>query len=187
MAVGTPPGGNRGVAPTQGADRTFASTADEKLTVWTGFVKCWKEYATFDGRARRTEYWGFWLFMVLFGIPLAVVPYGQFLWNCATLVPFLAVTWRRYHDTGRSGATFLFPAAVIALGGVIMIVAMGMGFLAAIGTNDADRAMNAIRGSLGPAALGGFIAFLGALQHIVWLCEDSEPGENEYGPNPKWL
>lgn len=31
----------------------------------------------------------------------------------------------------------------------------------------------------------GFIPVLGVILLIVWACRDSQPGPNEYGPNPK--
>ena len=97
------------------------------------YIKCIRQYADFKGRARREEYWMFTLFnfltaMVLLLIPLflvgfstvstaldggysdnsegntfilALVPviiYGLFI-----LSPNLAVTVRRFHDTGKSG------------------------------------------------------------------------------------
>jgi len=75
-----------------------------------------KKYATFEGRARRAEYWYFMLFYALAVIALAIVDgiagtfsddagVGLFsgLFLLATILPSLAVTVRRLHDTDRSG------------------------------------------------------------------------------------
>ena len=75
-----------------------------------------KKYATFEGRARRKEYWFFVLFNVLAIIVLEIldVVLGTFsqetgfgllsgLYAIAVLLPSLAVTVRRLHDTDRSG------------------------------------------------------------------------------------
>lgn len=86
-----------------------------------------KNYAGFSGRARRKEYWMFTLFhaiaiAVLFGIGAAMdsmILY--FIYVLATLVPSLAVTVRRLHDTGRSGGWF-FIAFVPFVGGIILLV-----------------------------------------------------------------
>ncbi len=75
-------------------------------------------YANFSGRARRSEYWWFYLFTMIcyvvasivdaaIGIPIltAVVMLGL-------IIPSLAVSVRRMHDTGRSGwwiLIFLIP------------------------------------------------------------------------------
>ena len=75
-----------------------------------------KKYATFEGRARRSEYWYFVLFYFLAIVVLAMVDVtvGTYneevgvgllsgLFGLATIVPSLAVTVRRLHDTDRSG------------------------------------------------------------------------------------
>ena len=75
-----------------------------------------KKYATFEGRARRSEYWYFVLFYFLAIVVLAIVDVtvGTYneevgvgllsgLFGLATIVPSLAVTVRRLHDTDRSG------------------------------------------------------------------------------------
>jgi uncharacterized membrane protein YhaH (DUF805 family) len=74
------------------------------------------KYATFDGRARRSEYWYFMLFYFLAVVALAIVDgiagtfneeagMGLFsgLLVVALILPSLAVTVRRLHDTDRSG------------------------------------------------------------------------------------
>ncbi len=84
---------------------------------------CYRNYFTFSGRARRAEFWWFTLFCLkgfallvivdgfittkLFGTPLAVP--GFFL---ATVIPYVAVTVRRFHDRNASGwwaLLLLFP------------------------------------------------------------------------------
>jgi uncharacterized membrane protein YhaH (DUF805 family) len=90
-------------------------------------------YATFSGRARRSEYWWVQLFLVLTVIVTSIldsalfgVVFGEFgllgtLTTLGTLVPALAVTWRRLHDIGRSGG-FFFLALIPLVGIIILIV-----------------------------------------------------------------
>ena len=89
-------------------------------------------YATFSGRARRSEYWFSYLFLVIgyFGatiIDMVIfdlafdefgVVYGLFA--LATFIPWLAVTWRRLHDMGKGGGSFFF--ILIPLVGVILLI-----------------------------------------------------------------
>ena len=90
-------------------------TAD---SLWGFFVKCIsKNYANFNGRARRSEYWGF----ILFSFLAFFVPLINFLWLLFALVPSLAVFWRRMHDTGRSGLNFLW-ALIPPVGLVIILI-----------------------------------------------------------------
>lgn len=74
------------------------------MTFTESIQTCFAKYATFSGRAPRSEYWWWTLFqlMVLFAAHyIADVLFG--LAVLATLVPQLAVTARRLHDIGRSG------------------------------------------------------------------------------------
>ncbi|MGX9416700.1 DUF805 domain-containing protein [Vibrio sp. RC27] len=67
------------------------------------------KYAVFSGRARRQEYWMFFLFNLIFTIALGFVDrmFGtdvlSFVYGVFIFIPNLAVLVRRLHDTGRSG------------------------------------------------------------------------------------
>jgi uncharacterized membrane protein YhaH (DUF805 family) len=110
------------------------------------------KYAVFTGRAQRKEYWFFYLFTVLITLGLAILDMliGSFdrvtgvgvlsgLYSLAVLIPNLAVTVRRLHDTNRSGWWF-FIVLVPFIGGIVL---------------------------------------------FIFLVQDSTPGENQYGANPK--
>lgn len=97
------------------------------------FTLFFKNYAVFNGRASRSEYW--WAFLgtyavsaVLGGIANGVGDTGgtilsslSGLWGLAILVPSLAICWRRLHDTGRSGGWW-FIGLVPVVGWIILIV-----------------------------------------------------------------
>ncbi len=65
---------------------------------------CFSKYADFSGRALRSEFWWFMLFLFVAGLILQMVSgvIGA-LFSLGTLVPSLAAGARRLHDTGRSG------------------------------------------------------------------------------------
>jgi uncharacterized membrane protein YhaH (DUF805 family) len=81
---------------------------------------CFAKYATFSGRAARSEFWFWQLFLIVAGLIAAVIdtslrlrgtPFGS-VFYLVTIVPDLAVGARRLHDTGRSGwwqLLFLLP------------------------------------------------------------------------------
>lgn len=94
---------------------------------------CFNKFANFEGRARRSEYWWFMLFVNL----VSIVTCG--FASIVFLVPTIAVTARRLHDIGRSGWWQLIS----------------------------------------------FIPLAGAILLLIWTVQDSAPGTNEYGPNPK--
>jgi uncharacterized membrane protein YhaH (DUF805 family) len=82
---------------------------------------------TFKGRATRSEYWYFVLFVVICAVPAALVdqlligyPAFQALVTLATIVPHVSVMVRRLHDTGHSG--WLYWIALIPLIGVCILI-----------------------------------------------------------------
>ena len=80
------------------------------------YIKVLKQYADFNGRARRTEYWVFLVFIIVFSgtamlidkvleIVIVEIGYGPLflIYALAMLIPGLAVGVRRLHDVGKSG------------------------------------------------------------------------------------
>ena len=88
----------------------------------TAISTCFKKYATFSGRARRSEYWYFFLFTAVVSTVLGLIFKNQTmistLFSLATIVPTLAVSWRRMHDIGKAGAWSLIILIPI-LGAII--------------------------------------------------------------------
>lgn len=105
-----------------------------------------KNYANFNGRARRSEFWFFALFNLIIYLAASVINYliaGNsdttsiigiiyLLYSLATILPSLAVSWRRLHDIGKSGAYILF----------ILIPLVGWIFLLAWFVKDSDMGEN---------------------------------------------
>ena len=100
------------------------------------YLKVLKQYADFSGRARRTEYWMFVLFNIIFaaialvidnllGITIGELPYGvfYFVYGLAVLVPGLAVSVRRLHDVGKSG-WMIFISFIPVIGGIWLLILM---------------------------------------------------------------
>ncbi|WP_290087674.1 DUF805 domain-containing protein [Paramuribaculum intestinale] len=99
-----------------------------------GFVDAVKrvinKYAEFKGRASRAEFW-WWMLgcavvSVVLSILAAITGFKLFqmisgLFSLAVLVPTLAVSWRRLHDTGRAGGWW-FINFIPAVGLIIFIV-----------------------------------------------------------------
>lgn len=112
------------------------------------YLEVLKKYAVFSGRARRKEYWMFYLVNCVIGALIGIIevmagmsPQSALtiLYSLVILIPSFAVAVRRLHDTGRSGWWLL-----IAL-----------------------------------------VPIVGAIVLLVMVVQDSQPGDNQYGPNPK--
>jgi uncharacterized membrane protein YhaH (DUF805 family) len=102
------------------------------MTFTKSVETCFSKYGKFEGRASRSEYWWFTLFIMsvqlVADIPMRVFENqpdaeGPFLLfsllslgvTLALFIPSLSVTARRLHDTGKSGWWMFFPLTIIGL------------------------------------------------------------------------
>jgi uncharacterized membrane protein YhaH (DUF805 family) len=84
-------------------------------------------YLNFRGRARRSEFWYWQLFLMVGGLVAEVFDYGagfrlsplSSLFWLATFIPDFAVSVRRLHDTDRSGWRLLF---FFVIGAIVLLV-----------------------------------------------------------------
>ena len=78
------------------------------------YLKVLQNYATFSGRARRSEYWYFVLFNAIISVVMKTpshdvnIVLGN-IYTLAVLIPSIAVGVRRMHDVGKSGWFLLIP------------------------------------------------------------------------------
>lgn len=105
------------------------------------------KYADFTGRASRSEYWWWALFSILVAIVLEVLALSLgftgatvnddgtttpgplfwlpglliLVWSLGTIVPHLAIIWRRLHDANLAGP-FFFLGFIPIVGGIIVLV-----------------------------------------------------------------
>jgi uncharacterized membrane protein YhaH (DUF805 family) len=90
---------------------------------------CLNKYATFSGRAQRSEYWYFFLFLVIANIVASVldsvifgdIPVLYLIATLALLVPSIAAGVRRLHDTDKSG-WWLLLGLIPFVGAIVLIV-----------------------------------------------------------------
>ena len=75
---------------------------------------CFTKYAVFKGRASRSEFWWFFLFMLASNFVLVTdLGPAEILLGLAILVPYFAVGVRRFHDANISGVIFVIPFTAI--------------------------------------------------------------------------
>jgi uncharacterized membrane protein YhaH (DUF805 family) len=74
------------------------------MSFYEAIASCFSKYADFNGRATRSEYWWFFLFITLASCGAVVIDTTlYYLFSIGTLLPLLAAGARRLHDTNRSG------------------------------------------------------------------------------------
>ncbi|EGV15902.1 DUF805 domain-containing protein [Thiocapsa marina] len=105
----------------------------------SAYFDAWRKYSDFKGRANRTQYWSFML-INLFVLVFLSDPDGGFafmFYLIAILLPSLAVTVRRMHDSNHRG-WWLLVVLIPNLGGIFLLVALSYLTLRQ-GTPDANR------------------------------------------------
>lgn len=114
-------------------------------SIGESFRRFWKKYATFSGRASRSEYWWWALISVLIGFALQIAETIAFpgmnlqgpvtdpspftstgilslLWGLATIIPNLALVVRRLHDVNLSA--WLLLLILVPFAGAIALVVL---------------------------------------------------------------
>lgn len=160
-----------------------------------------KRYADFSGRSRRMEFWMWVLFQFLLGMAFMVLMMvlggaammsgdpGQMmaaggavliiyilylLMALAFLIPNLAVTVRRLHDTNRSGWWIM-----LFWGPYLLMIVSSF----AIGASAASGGNAMAGGVLGLVSMLALI--VGGLVLLVFMFLEGTRGPNQYGPDPK--
>lgn len=131
-AAPPPPPAGYGQAPGYGQAYPAApgyagpSGAAPQMDIATAVRSVLTQYANFTGRARRSEFWWFYLASILASIVAAIIdsiigfPLFQIVVGLGLIVPQFAVGARRLHDTGRSGWWQLI--ALVPLVGIILLI-----------------------------------------------------------------
>lgn len=113
-------------APPQNTEPEYVTNTKARRPVSVGFGEAikiyFKNYANFDGRASKGEYWFSVLFSFLVGL-VCWIPFLGAIIALGLLVPSLAVQVRRLHDIGKDWY-YIFMSLIPFAGFIIMIVYM---------------------------------------------------------------
>ena len=164
---------------------------------------CFKKYFDFKGRARRSEFWWFMLFVLIvstalsyLGLVIPGVGYVSMVVSLALLIPELSVLCRRLHDTNHGSWWVVVMALLLAgyYGSLGTMLGSNFESIANISNPEemmsvAEAMADSIQASpgLATAALccGVALLIVGIILFIFTLL-DSKWGENKYGPSPKY-
>ena len=164
------------------------------------------KYATFKGRASRSEYWWSVLALVILGaVSLAINETFYLIVSLLTLIPSLSMAFRRLHDTNRSGlhaiinftlwvitfvlAAVMFFSAFAFLGSdpAIFDPAIFDSMITGQEPNFSNEAMEGV-GLLGASVIGYLVFFIAALIHTIFLIVvcifKGDESDNRFGSNP---
>jgi uncharacterized membrane protein YhaH (DUF805 family) len=152
------------------------------MTMIEATKACFSKYFQFSGRARRAEYWWFYLFTVLVSVALGFVdaliigaPLASSLegfdvlssvWSLVTIIPSSSAAARRLHDTDRTGWWQL-----------LVLLPMLTLFLPYVRFSDATANPTVL-------IVGAVGMVIGAILLLVWLASRGTQGPNRFGPDP---
>jgi len=162
------------------------------------------KYATFKGRASRSEFWWANLFLIILFIVSAAINETLYLiLALITLIPAMAVAFRRLHDTNRSGWHVIINFILWVIAFVLIIFAFFSGFAfilsdpavfdAVITGQDADFSTLPMEASMeaglfGASAIGyvvfAFAALIHAIVITVFCIIKGDESDNRFGSNP---
>lgn len=157
-------------------------------TIGQAASRFWRKYATFSGRASRSEYW--WWALISFGISVVLQLIGYLVlggdlfleagssmldlrafmlplipalgWSLVVLVPSVALAIRRLHDTNRSGWWYLLSLPAL-IGLPFQLVGLASIDPERLGTGDLAGL------AVGPLLAGGILTGIGSIGSIVML------------------
>ena len=160
------------------------------------FIKCLKQYADFEGRARRREYWWFAVFNALISMVLVIAMVVQMLMDIHNGPGFedsdeLDVIYALFS----SPFFYIYVAFYLAMliPGIAVLVRRlhdigKSGFWAFFvygGTVLSNVARVFSDTNIGAYLILGLTAMVILIISMVWLFTDSQQGPNKWGPNPK--
>lgn len=187
-------------------------TARPQMGFLEAVKTCLKKYADFKGRARRSEFWWFVLFLLIVYVAgsfvagliatglasvtgmdasrIAIVLTGLLM--LAFLIPFLAVLTRRLHDTGRGGWwVALFAVIGLLYGGSYSYLMWPL--LDKMGTTNPYELASLITDAMMSSpvlatvlSFSGMASLIMVIIFLVFTVLDSKWGVNKYGPSPKY-
>lgn len=121
--------------------------------------RAFSNYCRFTGRASRSEFWWWELFTTLAGWVLGG--------------PMIFTTFQNIAAGVQESSFSFWTALSYCWGLLILLPSWGLMF----------RRLHDI-GRSGWWWLLGFIPIIGQIILIVWWCQPSQPGDNQYGPEP---
>lgn len=140
------------------------SSAVENFNLISAYKSLFKKYIQFNGRSRRSEYWyGYLANVIIVFVWSLLVCFFMAIAIVAESISFLEVAVVMYLVMGLYSFVIIIPSLSIIV-----------------------RRLHDT-GKSGWMILLGLIPFAGVIIIFVFMLLDSQPGTNQYGPNPKGL
>ena len=141
------------------------------MNITESIKTCFQKYAIFNGRAKRSEYWYFFLFGFISAVSLSILDIALFptsengvlglIFTLITFIPFISAACRRLHDINRSGWWQMLPYGIMFAGLILSLISETL------------------------LAVGIVAGVVAAIILIFWLASPGENSKNRFGPPAK--
>ena len=149
-------------------------------------VRFWKKFLDTKGRASRSEFWWclltYWLLLFMLGVLIGLSSIDDRTSNIVEtivkvvlFVPFITLSVRRLHDSGRDGKVLVALLVVSGIGNLIGRfggLTLGMGALRAIG---GDGSMSGIRTGIGAVIIALLLIVAAPIAYLIFMALPSNP------------
>ncbi len=161
-----------------------------KATPMMSFVEavktCFSKYATFSGRARRSEYWWFSLLNIVLGVCSSLVVN----WKMSALKEVQAQAYGAVFDQEKMDALTakaesmdtIFYTLMIIIGILYLVLLLPSLAVAVRRLHDTGRSGWIILLNFIPV-----VNFVTCILTLIYTLQDSKPETNQYGPSPKYV
>ncbi len=171
---------------------SYNKRKNEHMNMKTSVITCFQKFITIKGRASRSEFWWFYLFILIMASfmffldsrLLRSYTYSQAplslheLWGILISPALICVSVRRLHDIDRTGKWFLSwfaSIAIMAIGGTFLNLIMDDG----------------LKLSVAYLSLFSVLLIIGTVSHfghmiiiLVFNCLKGTDGDNRFGADP---
>ena len=182
-----------------------AKVMKEKMSFGKAVATCFSKLFTFNGRARRSEYWYFSLFLIILqGVIMAggevfdmlisigqsqgadvtarfAGSYVQEIFDWVLIFMLLSVTVRRLHDVDCNG---WFVLLLYVLPVIIMKIEMAALYSDNLGLDPGVVSPNALAGALKSHLMILFFVSAALIASLIIFCKPGTEGPNSYGADP---
>jgi uncharacterized membrane protein YhaH (DUF805 family) len=141
----------------------YSQNVKPSMSLGESLTSVFNKYATFTGRARRSEYW--WFTICYYAI--------QLIFNFASLGMMAGALSGEMSYNDPSYSLFMMASVVIGLGLFLPSLAVTVRRLHDIGKS-------------GWNILWAAVPLIGIIIVLVWMCQDSDVVANKYGESPKY-
>jgi uncharacterized membrane protein YhaH (DUF805 family) len=141
------------------------------MNITESIKTCFQKYAIFNGRAKRSEYWYFFLFGFISAVSLSILDMALFptnengvlglIFTLITFIPFISAACRRLHDINRSGWWQMLPYGIMFAGLILSLISETL------------------------LAVGIVAGVVAAIILVFWLASPGENSKNRFGSPAK--